>query len=46
MTALGLDPIAAQIRQVYFFETPDLALDRAGVVVRARRSAGANTTRS
>jgi hypothetical protein len=40
MTALGLDPIAAQIRQVYFFETPDLALDRAGVVVRARRCAG------
>jgi hypothetical protein len=40
MTALGLDPITAEIRQVYFFETPDLALDRAGVVVRARRCAG------
>jgi hypothetical protein len=35
--ALGMDPIDAQIRQVFFFDTPDLALDRAGVVVRARR---------
>jgi hypothetical protein len=35
--ALGVDPIDAQIRQVYFFDTPDLALDRQGVVVRARR---------
>jgi hypothetical protein len=35
--ALGLDPLDAQIRQVFFFDTPDLALDRAGVVVRARR---------
>ena len=36
--ALGLDPLEAQIRQVYFFDTPDLALDQAGLVVRARRS--------
>jgi hypothetical protein len=35
--ALGMDPIDAQIRQVFFFDTPDLALNRAGVVVRARR---------
>ena len=35
--ALGLDPLDAQIRQVFFFDTPDLALDRHGVVVRARR---------
>lgn len=35
--ALGLDPLEAQIRQVWFFDTPDLALDAAGVVVRARR---------
>ena len=35
--ALGIDPIEAQIRQVYFFDTPDLALSEAGVVVRARR---------
>jgi hypothetical protein len=38
--ALGMDPIEAQIRQVFFFDTPDLALDRAGVVVRARRVQG------
>lgn len=36
--ALGLDPLQAQIRQVFFFDTPDLALDKHGVVVRARRS--------
>jgi hypothetical protein len=35
--ALGMDPLDAQIRQVFFFDTPDLALDRSGVVVRARR---------
>jgi hypothetical protein len=37
VVALGMDPLEAQIRQVFFFDTPDLALDRAGVVVRARR---------
>jgi hypothetical protein len=36
--ALGIDPLNARIRQVYFFDTPDLLLDRAGVVVRARRT--------
>ena len=35
--ALGIDPLQAQIRQVFFFDTPDLALNRAGVVARARR---------
>lgn len=34
---LGMDPLDAQIRQVVFFDTPDLVLDAAGVVVRARR---------
>ena len=38
--ALGLDPLDAQVRQVVFFDTPDLVLDRAGVVVRARRIQG------
>lgn len=38
--ALGLDPLDAVIRQVYFFDTPDLALDAAGVVVRGRRTQG------
>jgi len=37
VTALGMDPLDAQIRQVYFFDTPGLDLDKAGVVVRARR---------
>jgi hypothetical protein len=36
--ALGLDPLQAQIRQVFFFDTPDLTLDGHGLVVRARRS--------
>jgi hypothetical protein len=35
--ALEVDPLDGQIRQVYFFDTPDLALNKAGVVVRARR---------
>jgi hypothetical protein len=39
--ALGIDALDARIRQVFFFDTPDLALDRAGVVVRARRTQGA-----
>jgi hypothetical protein len=39
--ALGIDPLDAQIRQVVFFDTPDLALNRSGIVVRARRSQGA-----
>jgi hypothetical protein len=37
VAALELDPLDAQIRQVYFFDTPDLQLSKAGVVVRARR---------
>ena len=37
VASLGLDPLDAQIRQVFFFDTPDLALNRSGVVVRARR---------
>ena len=36
--ALGLDALQAQIRQVFFFDTPDLALDAQGLVIRARRS--------
>lgn len=38
--ALAFDPLAAQIRQVYFFDTPDLTLNQAGLVVRARRIQG------
>src|SRR5262245_12160204 len=40
IVALGLDPLDAQIRQVFFFDTPELALDKQGVVVRARRIQG------
>lgn len=35
--ALGIDPLDAQVRLVYFFDTPELALNAQGVVVRARR---------
>jgi hypothetical protein len=38
--ALGIDPLDAQVRLITFFDTPDLALNRAGVVVRARRIQG------
>ena len=37
IAALGMDPLDAQIRQVFFFDTPDLTLDKNGVVVRGRR---------
>src|SRR3954451_17442552 len=40
VAALDLDPLDAQIRQVFFFDTPDLALNRAGLVTRARRVQG------
>jgi hypothetical protein len=40
VTALGMDPLDGQIRQVYFFDTPDLACNNQGVVVRARRVQG------
>ena len=40
VVSLGLDPLEAQIRQVFFFDTPDLALDKQGVVARARRIQG------
>jgi len=38
--ALGMDPLEAQIRQVFFFDTPELALSDAGLVVRGRRVQG------
>src|SRR2546423_6607589 len=37
VATLQMDPLDAQIRQVFFFDTPDLALNTRGVVVRARR---------
>jgi hypothetical protein len=38
--ALEMDPLDAQIRQVFFFDTPSLDLNQAGVVARARRVQG------
>lgn len=40
ISGLPLDPVEAEPRQVFFFDTPDLALNRTGVVVRARRMPG------
>ena len=40
VAALEMDVLEAQIRQVVFFDTPDLALNGHGVVVRARRVQG------
>jgi hypothetical protein len=37
---LPIDPVEAAPRQVFFFDTPSLTLDHAGVVVRARRFQG------
>jgi len=43
--ALDLDVLEAELRQVVFFDTPDLRLNRAGLVVRARRiRKGGDTT--
>jgi hypothetical protein len=40
IAALGLDPLEAQIRQIFFFDTPELLLNKNGVAVRARRIQG------
>jgi hypothetical protein len=40
IVALGIDPLDAQVRLVTFFDTPDLTLNKAGVVVRSRRIQG------
>jgi hypothetical protein len=37
---LDMDPLDAQLRQIFFFDTPDLALDEHGLVVRVRRIQG------
>src|SRR3954451_9497241 len=39
VVGLGLDPLDAEVRLIHFYDTPDLALNKAGVVVRARRTA-------
>jgi hypothetical protein len=40
LAALGIDALDAQIRQVFFFDTPDLKLFNHGVNLRARRVQG------
>ena len=40
VAALGMDPLEAQLRQVFFFDTPSLDLNSHGVVMRARRIQG------
>jgi hypothetical protein len=40
VAALEMDPLDSQIRQVYFFDTPELSLSEHGVVVRGRRVQG------
>jgi hypothetical protein len=37
VASLGMDPLDAQIRQIFFFDTPELTLNKHGVVARARR---------
>jgi hypothetical protein len=38
--SIGFDVVEQQPREIFFFDTPDLALYRAGLVVRARRTQG------
>jgi hypothetical protein len=38
LVALDVDPLEARVRQVFFFDTPDLNLYEHGVVARARRT--------
>jgi hypothetical protein len=35
-----MDPLDANLRQVFFFDTPDLVLNHHGIIVRARRAQG------
>jgi hypothetical protein len=41
VAALEIDPLDAQLRQVFFLDTPDLLLNQHGLVPRVRRSQGA-----
>jgi hypothetical protein len=38
VAALDLDPLAADMVQVWFFDTPDLVVNASGVIARARRT--------
>ena len=39
IAGIGLDPVEAQPRHAFFFDTPGLDLNKAGLIVRARRIA-------
>jgi hypothetical protein len=45
ISGLHLDVMAGRLREVVFFDTPDLTLFTNGVVVRARRTQAPTTTR-
>ena len=40
LSSLEMDLMGGRLREVFFFDTPDLSLYRAGVVARARRTQG------
>ena len=44
LSGLHFDPLAAKLREVYLFDTPDLTLFANGVVTRARRTQGDDDT--
>ena len=46
IVALGIDPLEAQIRQVFFFDTPDLALSGTASSSARAASRARGTTRS
>ena len=46
VAALGIDPLDAQVRQVVFFDTPDLTLNEHGLVFVHGASRARATTRS
>jgi hypothetical protein len=46
VVTLGMDPLEAQIRQIFFFDTPDLALDKLASSSARAASRAKATTRS
>jgi hypothetical protein len=42
LLSLSIDPLMGRLREVWFFDTPDLTLFKNGLVVRARRTQGSD----
>jgi hypothetical protein len=42
VSSLDIDPLRGKIRMVYFFDTPDLDVFKSGIILRARRTQGAD----